>query len=256
VDRQRPTDEVYVLASPALERRGVLAAFTERSGGTSAVPYNSLNLGFRTGDDQDRVRANRERAAAALEIPPVTTARQVHGVNVFRVGPRRAGRGFDEPVEGLPAADVLVTRGSRIPLGVLVADCLPVILATDDLLVVVHAGWRGLAAGIIDRAVALFPEPAELTAALGPAIGPCHYEVGQDVAEAVAAGSGGGGARRRRRKGRVFLDLPGTAEATLRARGVRDIDRAEVCTACREDRFYSHRRDGTTGRQAAIAMRL
>jgi polyphenol oxidase len=245
-----------MLASSALERRGVLAAFTERSGGTSAVPFNSLNLGYRTGDDHDRVRDNRQRAIDALRIPPVTMARQVHGTNVFRVGPRRAGRGFDGPAEALPAADVLATRGAGIPLGVLVADCLPVILASDDLLVVVHAGWRGMAGGIVDRAVNLFPDPAELTAALGPAIGPCHYEVGEDVAHAVTAGSGGGGVRRRRRKGRLYLDLPATAEASLRARGVRDIDRAEVCTACREDRFFSHRRDGVTGRQAAVAMRL
>jgi YfiH family protein len=255
VDRQRPADEVYVLVSSALERRGVLAAFTERSGGTSPVPFNSLNIGYRTGDDHDRVRQNRERAIAALRIPPVTTARQVHGTEVFRVGSQRAGRGFADPAETLPAADILATRRPGIALGVLVADCLPVILASDDLLVVVHAGWQGMAGGIIDRAVDLFPSASDVTAALGPAIGPCHYEVGQDVAEAVTAGSGGG-ARRRRRKGRIYLDLPATAESSLRARGIRDIDRAEVCTACREDRFFSHRRDGVTGRQAAIAVRL
>jgi copper oxidase (laccase) domain-containing protein len=111
----------------------------------------------------------------------------------------------------------------------------------------------GLAGGILDRAVDLFAEPRTAAAAVGPAIGPCHYEVGDDVAGAVAAGSPSGAVRRRIR-GAVFLDLPATAVAVLRARGVRSVEVAEVCTACQGDRFFSHRREGVTGRQGAVAM--
>jgi YfiH family protein len=120
---------------------------------------------------------------------------------------------------------------------------------------VVHAGWRGLAAGILTRALAAFPEPGTVRAAIGPAVGPCHYEVGEDVALAVAAGSEVG-AVTRRRDGRIRLDLAATARAALRAAGVRRIEVADVCTACEAGRFFSHRRDGRTGRQAAIAVRL
>jgi polyphenol oxidase len=244
-----------VLVAPGLEGLGVLAAFTERTGGVSPAPYDSLNLGFGTGDQPSRVRRNRRRVAASLDVPPFASARQVHGVRTVRVGARRAGAGFEDPAAGLPPADVLVTAGRGIPLAVLTADCVPVVMASDDLLVVVHAGWRGLAGGILDQAVGLFPEPRVAAAAVGPAVGPCHYEVGGDVVRAVAAGSTAG-AVRRKDGGALFLDLPATVEATLGARGIRSIDVAGVCTACRGDRFFSHRRDGVTGRQAAIAMRM
>jgi YfiH family protein len=246
---------MHVLVAPGLERRGVLAAFTERTGGVSPDPFRSLNLGFRSGDLVARVRRNRKRVASALRVPPFASARSIHGVRAVRVGPRRAGAGFDDPSTILPPADVLLTGGRGIPLAVLTADCLPVVLASDELLVVVHAGWRGLAGGILDRAAGLFPESRSAAAAVGPAIGPCHYEVGADVAEAVAGGSPAG-AVRRRREGRVFLDLPATATAILRAAGVPEVEVAGVCTACRGDRFFSHRRDGVTGRQAVIAMRV
>jgi polyphenol oxidase len=255
VQRRRSAGDVHILVAPALERRGVLVAFTERSGGVSPDPFRSLNLGYRTGDVGSRVHTNRRRVTSALRIPPFASARQVHGTRVVRIGPRRAGAGFEGSTAAPPAADALVTRGRGIPLAVLTADCLPVVLASEDAVVVVHAGWRGLAGGILDRAIALFPQPGVVAGAVGPAIGPCHYEVGHDVAGAVDAGSPAG-AVRRRRDGRVFLDLPGTAAIVLRSGGVRDVDVAEECTACREDRFFSHRRDGVTGRQAAIAMRM
>lgn len=245
---------MHVLIAAALERRGVLAAFSERTGGVSPDPFRSLNLGNRSGDDVARVRVNRTRVIEALGVPPFASAHQVHGTHVLRIGRRRAGHGFDHGGM-VHAADVLVTSRPGTPVAVLVADCLPVVLASDDLVVVVHAGWRGLAGGILDRAIALFPEPGAVAGAVGPAIGPCHYEVGDDVAGAVASGSPAG-AVRRRKEGRVFLDLPGTAATVLRSRGIRDVDLAEVCTACEEDRFFSHRRDGVTGRQAAIAMRM
>ncbi len=120
----------------------------------------------------------------------------------------------------------------------------------------VHAGWRGLAAGILQRAAALFEDPADVRVAIGPAIGPCHYEVGEDVALSVAAAFDVG-AVTERRGGKLYLDLAGTARAAFRSWGFRKVEGAELCTAHQRARFYSYRRDGgTTGRQAAIAMRL
>jgi polyphenol oxidase len=246
---------VYVLVAPGLEHRGILAAFTERTGGVSPDPFRSLNLGYRTGDTGDLVRRNRDGTIAALGLPRFTTARQAHSVETLVVDRSTAGQGFGDATEVLPTADVLVTEERRLPLAVLTADCLPVVLASDHALVVIHAGWRGLAAGILDRAVRLFPDPSRVAGAVGPAIGPCHYEVGADVVDAVAGGSPAG-AVHRGRGGRRFLDLPGTAVAVLEGAGVKEVEAADLCTACHEDRFFSYRRDGVTGRQAAIVMRM
>jgi YfiH family protein len=254
VERRTSPDGVTLLVSTLLARRGVVAAFSERTGGASGPPFDSLNLGYRTGDRPDRVLENRRRMASLLEIPAFATAEQVHGRRLARVGPARAGAGFDSERAAIPGSDALVVSRPRIAVAVLVADCVPLVLASDDVLVAVHAGWRGLAAGIVDRALEALPS-GRPSAAIGPAIGPCHYEVGADVAEAVRAGSRAG-ARVEHRDGRTWLDLPATVEGILRARGVPDIDLAEVCTACAPERFFSHRRDGVTGRQAAVAYRL
>jgi YfiH family protein len=157
----------------------------------------------------------------------------------------------------VPAADGLLATRPGLPLAILTADCLPIALASpaEGLVAVVHAGWRGLAAGILEQAVSRFDRPGGLRAAIGPAIGPCHYEVGEDVALAVAAGSDAG-AVTDRRGGRLYLDLAGTAARVLRRAGVRHLQRAEECTACEEGRFFSHRRDGVTGRQAMVAVRV
>lgn len=113
----------------------------------------------------------------------------------------------------------------------------------------------GLAAGVLQRAVEVFAEREEVRVAIGPAIGPCHYEVGEDVALAVAAGAPAG-AVSERRNGRRFLDLVGTARAVLRAQGIRRVEDTGVCTACESERFFSFRRDGATGRHLALGMRL
>jgi YfiH family protein len=141
-------------------------------------------------------------------------------------------------------------------LAILAADCVPLVLASEreGVLVAVHAGWRGLAAGILARALARFEHPADVHGAIGPAIGPCHYEVSADVAAAVSAGTGQ--ATTSRRQDRLFLDLAGTVETALRTAGIPVIEQAGECTACAPDRFFSHRRDGATGRQALVAMRL
>ena len=243
-----------VLVAPGLERRGVMAAFPERAGGESEPPFHSLNMGFRTGDDLERVGRNRLRVVAALEVPRFAVAMQEHGNEVVPVPGPAAGAGFEDPDAALGPADVLVTAERAVPVAVLVADCLPIVLASDDLLVMVHAGWRGLASGILSRAASVFRDPARVSAAIGPAIGPCHYEVGPEVVAAVEAGSPGG-AVVERRDGSAALDLRSTAVRGLAAEGITEMQAAELCTACEPDRFYSHRRDGRTGRHAMVAMR-
>lgn len=245
------------MVSPRFEGAGFLAAFTERAGGASEDRYASLNLGAATGDRTDLVVENRRRVADALGVRPFACARQAHGAKVMRIGPSRAGRGFARPEDALDGVDGLATSSPGVSMAVVAADCLPIALADPGAgrIAVVHAGWRGLAAGVIQEAVRGFEDPGGLMAAIGPAIGPDHYEVGEDVALAVSAATPAG-ARLRRSGGRVFLDLPGTAAAILRDLGVRGIEHAETCTACQPDRFFSHRRDGTTGRQALVAVRL
>jgi polyphenol oxidase len=257
VERRKLSRGVHAVVSRALEREGFLAAFTERSGGVSDPPYRSLNLGFHTGDSPERVTENRRRAVAALEVPEFASSEQVHGADLVRVGDKRAGAGFADPGEAITRSDALVVSRDRLPVAVLVADCLPIALASpsEGRLVAVHAGWRGLAAGIMARAAEAFDDASGVVAAIGPAIGPCHYEVGEDVAQAVASSSPAGVVTERR-NGRLFLDLAGTAARVLRDVGVGSVDRAGICTAHESQRFYSHRREGATGRQALIAMRM
>jgi YfiH family protein len=249
VERRSLDDDLHALVATELERRGFLASFSERAGGTSQGPYRSLNLGIRTDDDPNRVRRNRDILRRGLGVPELRSARQVHGDTVARVGPA------DDPETPVAEADILEVTEQGVPVAVLVADCLPIALASEaeGRLVAIHAGWRGLARGILGRAASLFASPDEVTAVVGPAIGPCHYQIGPEVAEAVSRGSP---AAIERRDGRLVLDLPGTAIAALRASGIRGVEVAGLCTACHEERFYSYRRDGPTGRQALVAMRL
>lgn len=245
-----------VLVSERFEDAGFLAAFTERLGGTSDGPFHSLNLGLKSGDDPALVRQNRQRLCQSLGVPAFAMVRQVHGSTVVRVGRPRAGAGFDDPANSLADADALVTSARAVPVAILTADCVPIALADPSTgrLAVVHAGWRGIAAGIVRSALEVFEDPDRVMAAIGPAIGPDHYEVEEDVARAVAAASPPDG-RATRRSGRVHLDLPRAVERTLADAGVRSIERAEECTACEPGRFFSYRRDGMTGRQGLVAVR-
>jgi YfiH family protein len=246
------------LVATELERAGFLVAFTERGGGSSSGPFGSLNLSQAVGDDPDAVLANRELVVGSLGLGgPFALPEQVHGAGLAWVDRSSAGAGFSDPAGRVAGTDALATSEPGVPVAVLTADCLPVAMASpaSGRLAVVHAGWRGLAAGILARAVGELGHPDDLLAAIGPAIGPDHYEVGGDVVEGVAAASVAG-AVTERRDGRVSLDLAGTAEATLRVLGVGRVDVARVCTACEPGRLFSHRRDqGRTGRQAVVAVR-
>lgn len=253
---RRILDGVSVLVPPELERRGFLVTYSERTGGVSEPPFDTLNLGYATGDRPGHVRENRDRLVRALGVPAFAVAKQAHGANVVWVGGKRAGAGYAGPPSPLGEADALAVSRPGVTVAVLVADCVPLALAAPDqgLLVAVHAGWRGMAADVVGHALRSFDRLGGVLASIGPAIGPCHYEVGEDVARAVAAGSESG-AVTDRREGKLFLDLPGTVARVLRAAGVRSIEKAEVCTACRPERFFSHRRDGETGRQSMVALR-
>lgn len=256
MDRRVLEGGIHVLVPDRLESDGFLVAFTERTGGVSEHAFRSLNLGLRCGDDPARALENRHRVCGAVGVPPFALVRQVHGTRVVRAGRRRMGAGFQDPSTALGSADAIVTSSRGVALAVLTADCVPVALADPAAgrLAVVHAGWRGVAHGVLRSAVGCFPRPAEVRAAVGPAIGPDHYEVGEEVAGAVSAASPSG-AVTSRSGSRLLLDLPATVTRILRGLGVRRIDREEVCTACEPDRFFSYRRDGVTGRQALVAMR-
>jgi hypothetical protein len=214
--------------------------FSTRTGGVSDGAYASLNLGLLSGDDRELVQENRRRLYKAAGAHPerVSWPRQVHGADVVRAG----SRGEE--------ADAIWTDEAGEPVMVVTADCLPVALVRiggRPAVALAHVGWRGLLAGVVPAAVDAL-EGRLVAAAIGPGIGPCCYEVGDDVADPVRAAFGSGFVREGR------LDLPGAAERALRDAGCVRVDRLDGCTACQRDRYFSHRRDGgMTGRQGAIA---
>jgi hypothetical protein len=230
---------------------GARAAFTTRLGGVSEPPFDSLNLGILTDDEREAVAENRRRLASALGHEPerVAFALQVHGTRLiehpteFR-GSFRTHTVHKEPRSGIPEADGHIVREPGLAPLVFTADCLPVALYGPGGLAMVHAGWRGLAGGIVGAAVG---EVEATTAAIGPGIGPCCYEVGDEVLDAfVGLGEGITAGR--------MLNLPEVARRLLAEAGVGQIESARLCTSCEEELFFSHRRDqGRTGRQAGIA---
>ncbi|HEU0224239.1 MAG TPA: peptidoglycan editing factor PgeF [Steroidobacteraceae bacterium] len=224
----------------------VRAAVTTRMGGVSAGRYASLNLATHVGDDPAAVAENRRRLRAALTLPDEPAwLTQVHGRDVAMLpGPMPA------------SADAAVTFGQGTVCAVLVADCLPVLLAgrRGDRVGIAHAGWRGLAAGVIEATVAaLAAGPGELLAWLGPCIGPQAFEVGPEVRDAfvardAAAAQDFGSSR----AGKFLADLPSLARRRLKACGVSEIHGGGLCTHADPARFFSYRRDGETGRMAAL----
>ena len=201
------------------------ALMSTRRGGVSTAPYDSLNLGGATGDAAESVAENQRRFAAELGAP-VRYLRQVHGATVLR----------------------------------LAADCLPVLLAAPQARGVgaAHAGWRGLAAGVLEATVQALCEaahcaPRHLKAWLGPCIGPRRFEVGADVLDAFGAAAAARFVPRARADGspRWLADLPGLARDRLHGAGVRDVSGGAWCTVEDASRFFSFRRDGVTGRMAA-----
>lgn len=231
---------------------GVRAAFTLRTGGVSAAPYAALNLGMHVGDVPAAVAENRRRLHAALDLPADPAwLEQVHGSQVLEHG--------GTALTGTPAADALVTRVPGVVAAVQVADCLPVLLAARDGSVVAaaHAGWRGLAAGILAATVARAGVPAgQLLAWLGPAIGAAHFEVGGEVRAAFLAHDGRAAeAFAPNARGRWQCDLRLLARQRLAQAGVTAVFGEEWCTYAERTRFFSYRRDGQCGRMAALIWR-
>jgi YfiH family protein len=247
---------IAALVASDLEAEGFLIAFTERAGGVSRPPFGGLNLSLSSGDAQDRVAENRRRACHGLGIDRFVLGQQVHGAAVATVTAEHAGRGFEDPTAAIPGIDGLVTTEHGMALAVLVADCVPIAMASprEGRLGVVHAGWRGIATGVVRAAVDRFDRPEAVQAVIGPAIGPDHYEVAEEVAGPIATAAGHDGVVIHR-EGRMFADLPAAVASILRSSGVESVEMAGVCTACHPEAFFSYRRDGPTGRQALVALR-
>ena len=219
-----------------------MVAFTTRVGGVSEGPYASLNLGRKSGDEVERADENRRIACEALgaDVAKLALNYQVHSDRVLRaVATMRSEH-----------ADGLWTDEPGLPILAMSADCLPIAVAREDrrtpAVAVLHAGWRGLLAGIVAAGTDALGD-GTLAAAIGPAIGPCCYEVGEEVAAPFRERFGSDVMRGGR------LDLWTSAERALRAAGVSRVDRFDRCTACEAEAFFSHRRDaGRTGRQGVI----
>lgn len=234
---------------------GLRAGTSLRDGpGQSPPPFDRCNLGLRCGDDPALARANRVGLARRLGLPSEPLwLEQVHGTGVVRA--------VAAPVPGAPepVADAAVTAVPGLVLAVLSADCLPVVFAASDgrEVGVAHAGWRGLAAGVLEATVAAMATPAaELLAWLGPAAGPAAYEIGGDVFEAFTRDDpGAAGAFVATRPGHWRADLYALARRRLRALGLSRVYGGDRCTISEPGCFYSHRRDGRSGRMATLAWR-
>lgn len=230
---------------------GVRALTTLRGGGFSGQSYRSLNLGGHVGDEPAAVAANRTRLIELADLPaePVWL-RQVHGTRVVELDV--------ESVEG-QKADAVVTSADDVVCAVLTADCLPVLLTdrAGQRVAVAHAGWRGLARGILTGVVeAMGKAPDDLMAWLGPCIGPAGFEIGPEVRAALLeADAGAVDTFRQGRGDRWHADLPALAERRLRQAGVRHIFHCGLCTWSEPLRFFSHRRDGVCGRMGTLIWR-
>jgi YfiH family protein len=227
---------------------GAEVAFSTRIGGVSAPPFDTLNLGVLTDDAEADARANRERLTAALGLAGerVTIARQVHEATVLdHEGPQLPAPWIADGVDP-PVADGHRTRDRELALLVFVADCLPIAVSDGEQLAMLHGGWRPLAAGIVGRGTAGMRGGV---AAIGPGIGPCCFEVGEEVLAAFA-GLGPDIANGR------MLDLPEVACRLLEREGIEVVERSRLCTRCHPELFFSHRGQGPeTGRQGGIAWR-
>lgn len=227
----------------------IKAVITTRAGGSSGGPYAGLNLGLRTGDDASAVAANRARLRAALPQEP-RWLQQVHGSVVANA---------DTLATNVPEADASIAHFPGTVCAVLVADCVPVLFTNraGTVVAIAHAGWRGLAGGVIERTVAVIGgQPSDLLAYLGPGIGPRAFEVGPDVREAFLADDPhDDDAFTSHTLGKWLADLFLLARKRLHRAGVQHLFGGGTCTYSDPARFFSYRRDRTTGRMAALIWR-
>jgi len=239
---------------------GVLAASTTRAGGYCTGPFAGFNLGTHVGDNQDLVEANRRLLHKQLQLPsqPIWL-QQVHGSSALYIGVA-----VNEVEDGVavPVADAVWTDKPGVVLAIMTADCLPVLLASrcGSVVAAIHGGWRGLAAGILQKTVAELPVPAgELIAWMGPAIGPDKFEVGNEVREIFVKQSIKLSLCFKSspvHQNKCFADIFALAELLLNDAGVTSVYSNRICTVSDEQRFFSHRRDcGSSGRMASLIWR-
>lgn len=229
--------------------KGVQAAFTLRSGGHSDAPYHSNNLALHVNDDPAAVRRNREKLIKALGVKQVQWLNQVHGNQVV----------LATDTHSTPNADACFTNQTDLACAVLTADCLPVLFCAADgsQVAAAHAGWRGLAAGVLLNTLAQFSQPSQVQVYLGPAIGPTEFEVGPEVraafpwASAACFKAGQGD--------RLLANLYALAQEQLAQAQVANIFAPDAqqpwCTVQQAQAFFSYRRDGETGRMASLIWR-
>ena len=228
-----------------VELPGAEALFSTREGGFSGGAFESLNLGLLTGDERSTVIRNRRQLADEAGVPPESVAMgwQVHGTDIKEWEGPDPDTAFLDPQGGHLKVDGHLTRNPDLAALVLVADCLPVAIAGGGTVAMLHCGWRGLAGGLIAKAAERIDAQG---AAVGPGIGQCCYEVGDEVLTAFGAYDGVADGR--------MLNLRAIAEQQLRAAGIDQVEHVDYCTSCHPELFFSHRRDnGVTGRQGGMA---
>ncbi len=241
---------------PQWQQPQALALMSSRAGGHSSGPFAAMNVGDAVGDDVAAVAANRRLLAELLDSEPVFL-RQVHGAQVLRLAPAHLGQS--------PEADAAISDDPGLAVAIQVADCLPVLFAAPGVVGGAHAGWRGLAGGVLENTVAALCEaagcaPQQIAAWLGVCIGPQAFEVGGEVREAFGAAAAADGTLFRYRPNaagepRWRADLAGLAQQRLRAAGLQQISQAQGCSFSEPSRFFSFRRDRVCGRMVA-AIRL
>jgi hypothetical protein len=239
----------------------VAALVTTRAGGVSPAPYQTFNLACHVGDDTVAVQANRRQLKSLLPASlRIQWLEQVHGTSVLM--PAITNSELDDPAEQKGDAIYLNTPG--VAGAILTADCLPVFFADQEgsSAAVAHVGWRGLADGILENTLACFKlPPQQIVTWLGPAIGPCHFEIGEEVREVFLSRTRNHQEREEMSlsaftpagtKGKWMADLYVLARLRLRNAGLTKISGGTYCTVCEQNSFYSYRRDGVTGRMASL----
>lgn len=225
---------------------GVRLGWTQRSGGVSAAPFDSFNLAHHVGDAAEAVASNRERLLAAMPgCSAIRWLSQVHGIEVKDAAASANGE----------TADAAFCDQPGLAACVMTADCLPVFFwnSNGDRIAIAHAGWRGLAGGVLQQTLVQFDNPASVHCGLGPAIGQSAFEVGSDVLDAFADWPQADKAfQATDRDGKWLADLPQLAATWLKQAGVASVHRSEECTYIQADDYFSYRRDGRTGRMANL----
>lgn len=246
----QPAPALFMADWPAAEH--IIAFTTYREGGVSLPPFDSFNMGDHVGDQPTAVQLNRRRLLNHCQgLETIQWLQQLHGTAVATAGEQQ-----------LPAADACFTRDAGIACAVMTADCLPILLCDrhGDQIAAVHAGWRGLVAGVIENTIASFDARSELMAWLGPAISQPHFEVGVEVRQKFLATATAAEQNRTAlafvanadRPGFYFADLYQLARLRLQQLGVNEIYGGNTCSYTNEDRFFSYRRDGECGRMVSV----